>query len=361
LDPHNEYASAFGEVAQVLDPADSLELPHWLFNFEELCEVVIGGDELRSAQATLLAEAIIAAKLKFLANDASYPVTVDTPTPYWISDVISFLQRGQGKLERPEPLSAYMRLSGRLESLSGDSRFSFMFGRFTAGDKMAEILSRLFRIPVNGKPITIVDLSGIPSEILNVVVSVLCRMTLDFAMWSDRKLPILIVCEEAHRYAPRGDDLGFEPTKRALSRIAKEGRKYGVSLAVVTQRPSDLATEMLAECNTIFAMRMSNHADQELIRAALSESGLGLLEFLPSLRTGEAIVSGEGVPVPQRLSFSTLPANEMPRGKTSSFSGSWRQETHGPESVAVVVNRWRRRQKEVAWEKTGPLEKGLVA
>ena len=136
---------------------------------------------------------------------------------------------------------------------------------------------------------------------------------------------------------------------RALGRIAKEGRKYGVSLCVVSQRPSDLATEMLSECNTIFALRMSNQADQELVQAAMPEAGLGLLEFLPSLHSGEAIVVGEGVPVPQRVVFSSLAASDMPRSKTFSPSPeAWSHESGGTEPVTSIVERWRHRQKMTA-------------
>ena len=348
LDPHNEYAQAFKEEALVLDPAVTLDLPYWLFNFDELTEVFIGEDEFRQAMASILGEAIVASKVKFLAGKTEYNLTVDTPTPYAINDVITYLQEAQGKLVRPEPMPAYVRLINRLKSLSTDSRYSFMFSRYGTGDRMAAILSRLFRIPAEKKPITIADLSGVPSEILNVVVSVLCRITLDFALWSERSSPILLVCEEAHRYAPRATGLGFEPTKRALGRIAKEGRKYGVSLCVVSQRPSDLATEMLSECNTIFALRMSNQADQELVQAAMPEAGLGLLEFLPSLHSGEAIVVGEGVPVPQRVVFSSLAASDMPRSKTFAFSEAWGQESGGTEPVASIVERWRHRQKMTA-------------
>ncbi|HEY1505859.1 MAG TPA: DUF87 domain-containing protein [Stellaceae bacterium] len=344
LDPHNEYAQAFGEEALVLDPAVTLDLPYWLFNFDELCEVFIGADEARQAQAAILAEAVVAAKQIFLKGQSEYRVTVDTPTPYAINDVINYIREAQGKLVRPEPTPVYTRLMTRLKMLSTDSRYSFMFSRHN-DDRMASILSRLFRIPVDKKPITIADLSGVPSETLNVVVSVLCRITLDFALWSQRSSPILVVCEEAHRYAPRATGLGFEPTKRALARIAKEGRKYGVSLCVVSQRPSDLATEMLSECNTMFALRMSSQADQELVQATVSEAGLGLLEFLPSLHTGEAIVIGEGVPVPQRVIFSALAPHDMPRSKTFVFSEAWRQDGGAGESVTAIVERWRHLQK----------------
>lgn len=348
LDPHNEYSQAFGAVAQRLDPADTLELPYWLFNFDEFCEVVIDDDELRCGQTSILAEAITEARRKFVNYRLNYPVTVDTPTPYWMSDVLTFLHQAQGKLTRSEPLAVYSRLTNRLKKLSDDSRFAFMFGRAAAGDNMNALLSKLFRIPVNGVPITITDLSGIPSEILDVVVSVLCRLTLEFALWSDRTFPILIVCEEAHRYVPRSTSLGFEPTKRTLARIAKEGRKYGVSLCLVSQRPSDLAEDILSECNTIFALRMSNQEDHEFIRATMSDSGMGLLEFLPSLRAGEAITIGEGVSVPQRLTFLELPANEMPRGRSSSFSTAWQSENPASDAVKTTIDRWRRLQKTAA-------------
>jgi hypothetical protein len=216
-----------------------------------------------------------------------------------------------------------------------------MFPGVTVRDNMAAILSRLFRIPVRGKPVTVIDTSGIPSEVLNVVVSLLCRMTFDFALWSDQTVPILLVCEEAHRYAPSEDKTIFEPTKRALSRIAKEGRKYGVSLCLISQRPSELAASVLSQCNTIFALRMSNQKDQDFLRAAMPESGIGLLDELPSLRNAEAIAVGEGVPIPTRICFDKLPDNGRPRSKTAPFSTAWTQEASSDQFLQNVVNRWR--------------------
>ena len=114
-------------------------------------------------------------------------------------------------------------------------------------------------------------------------------MKFDFALWADREIPILLVSEEAHRYACQKDDLGFEPTKRALARIAKEGRKYGVSLCLVSQRPSELATGVLSQCNTVLGMRLTNDHDQDVLRGIISDSSLGLIESLPSLGNAEAI------------------------------------------------------------------------
>ena len=198
-----------------------------------------------------------------------------------------------GKLDKNEPAAPYRRLRSRLVAMQTDNRLRFMFGGISISDNMPEILGRLFRIPGEGKPISIIDLSGIPSEILNVVVSVIYRLTFDFALWCERSVPILLVCEEAHRYAPAIPERRYEMTKQALSRIAKEGRKYGASLCVVSQRPSQLAPDLLSQCNTLFAMRMSNNEDQEHLRGALSESAVGMLDFLPSLGNGEVIAVGQ--------------------------------------------------------------------
>jgi DNA helicase HerA-like ATPase len=342
LDPHGEYAAAFGEQGSVLSPGDGLYLPYWLFNFEEITEIVLGSDR-QPEQAKILGDAILAAKRTYFAkSDLHKAGTVDTPVPYRMSDVLRHLDAAMGALDRPENVGAYQGLTSKLQALQADVRYAFVFGsRLTVRDELSAILSQLLRIPVDGKPVTILDVSGIPSEVLNVVVSVLCRLTFDFALWSETPVPITIVCEEAHRYAPRDTGLGFEPAKRALSRIAKEGRKYGVSLCVVTQRPSDLAPGLLSECNTIFALRMTNHDDQEIVRGAVPEASHGLMNFLPALRNGEAIAAGEGVSMPMRVCFDLLPENRRPKSATASFTGSWSKESESTQ-VERAIERWRR-------------------
>ena len=346
LDPHNEYARAFGELAEVLSP-ENLQLPYWLLNFEEMAEVVLGdADQQPPGTSQILNEAIPEAKRQFMKDgEGDLSVTVDTPVPYRLTDLLQIIDEGMGKLEKAEDSAPYLRLKARINALKSDKRFGFMFGGLSVRDNMADILSRILRIPVDGKPITIMDLSGVPSEILNVVVSVLCRLTFDFALWSERAVPILLVCEEAHRYAPQNSKLGFEPTKRVLSRIAKEGRKYGVSLCVVSQRPSELASGMLSQCNTIFAMRMSNQNDQDFVRAAMSESAIGLMDFLPSLHNAEAIAVGEGVSVPLRLCFDVLPEETRPLSGTAEFSTAWQQEGGDKAFLQDVVGRWRRQRR----------------
>jgi len=342
LDPHNEYPSAFEDLGEVLSPGDGLSLPYWLFNFEELVEIVIG-PRRDPEQVKILGEAVLAGKQSyFIKAGIDKFGTVDTPTPYRMSDSLRFLDAAMGSLNRPDSVASYQALKGRILSLQSDARYGFVFGnRLNRRDEFSDILAKLFRIPVKGKPITILDLSGIPSEVLNVVVSVLCRLAFDFAMWSETPVPITIICEEAHRYAPRAKELGFEAAKRALFRIAKEGRKYGVSLCVVSQRPSDLAPGLLSECNTMFAFRMTGREDQDIVRSAVPEASHGLMNFLPALRNGEAIAVGEGVAMPMRICFSPLPENRRPKSATASFTSAWSKDSDRSE-IEQTVERWRR-------------------
>jgi uncharacterized protein len=342
LDPHNEYARAFGDRAVVLSPGDGLHLPYWLFNFEELTEIVIGPDR-NAEQTKILGEAILASKHSYFAKAGLDKFgTVDTPAPYRMSDVLRTLDTAMGSLNRPDAISSYQTVKARIVALQNDARYGFVFGsRLTLRDELVEILGQLFRIPVVGQPVTILDLSGIPSEVVNVVVSVLCRLTFDFGVWNETPVPLTIVCEEAHRYASRDKQLGFEAAKRALFRIAKEGRKYGVSLCVVTQRPSDLAPGLLSECNTIFAFRMTAQEDQEIVRRALPEASHGLMNFLPALRNGEAIAVGEGVSMPMRVCFTPPPDECRPKSATACFASGWSNEVDG-SVVEHTVERWRR-------------------
>ncbi len=349
LDPHNEYARAFGDLAEVFD-LQSLDLPYWLLTFDELRQIVIGSDSPESeVGAVILGEAVTAAKRRFSQKSGnSFRITLDTPTPYHLGDLIKEIDESRSESDNPVKAAPYLKLIARLKALQADRRYSFMFPGLKVQDNMAQILSSIFRVPVDGKPITIIDLSGVPSEILNVVVSVVCRMTFDFALWGNQSLPILLVCEEAHRYAPRNATLGFERSKAALSRIAKEGRKYGVSLCMVSQRPSELAIDVLSQCNTIFALRLSNQKDQDFVRGAVSESAMGLLDWLPSLRNAEAIVVGEGVNVPVRMVLDTLPDEKRPKSGTATFSTAWREDSGTTKEVEQIVQRWRAQRRESA-------------
>ncbi len=352
LDPHNEYATAFPEWGEVISPRN-MQLPFWLLTFDELIEVLIGDAAAeKKHEIEILQELIPVAKSRYSSGrskegqsartrlDAGR-FTVDTPVPYRLSDLTSLIDERMGKLENKRDIAPYRNLKTRIETLSLDPRYSFMFGSLTVYDGMAQILGRIFRVPVEGKPITILELTGLPTEIVNVVVSVLCRMTFDFALWSEGKVPVTIVCEEAHRYVPANPALGFEPCKRAIAKIAKEGRKYGASLAIVTQRPSEIDPTILSQCNTVFALRMSNDRDQEIVKSAISDTGSGLLEFLSALGQREAIAFGDGVTLPVRIRFDDLPKHAMPRSSSAMFTTMWQKPSTDTGFLEQIVEKWR--------------------
>ena len=351
LDPHNEYAPAFGDLAEVISQRN-MQLPYWLLTFEELIEVLMGNPVDRKAEVEILQELIPQAKARYgtgrgtgretgLRRSAEVKYTVDTPVPYRISDLTQMIDDRMGKLENKRDLSPYRNLKTRLEIITLDPRYAFMFGSLTVFDGMAQILGRLFRVPVNEKPITILELTGLPTEIINVVVSVLCRITFDFALWSEGRVPITLVCEEAHRYVPSNPALGFEPCKRAIAKIAKEGRKYGASLCIVTQRPAEIDPTILSQCNTVFALRMSNDRDQEIVHSAIADTGSGLLEFLSALGQREAIAFGDGVTLPVRIKFDELPKHCMPRSSTARFTEKWQTSVGDEGFLEGIVDRWR--------------------
>jgi DNA helicase HerA-like ATPase len=353
LDVHNEYGRCFGDRALVLNPRN-LKLPFWLFNFEEIVDVLFGGRPGIPEELDILAEVIPMAKgiykqyqntdrvgLKRV-DPKSVGYTVDTPVPYRLVDLISLIDERMGKLENRSSRIIYHKLISRIETVRNDPRYTFMFDNANVGgDTMAEVISHLFRLPANGKPMTIMQLAGFPAEVVDSVVSVLCRMAFEFGLWSDGVSPLLFVCEEAHRYASADRSTGFGPTRKAVSRIAKEGRKYGVYLGLVTQRPAELDATIISQCNTLFAMRLANDRDQALLRSAVSDAAANLLSFVPSLGTREVLAFGEGVALPTRLRFKEVPMHQLPRSEATISTVPSVAAGHDMHFVGAVLERWR--------------------
>ncbi|MCS6879401.1 MAG: DUF87 domain-containing protein [Geminicoccaceae bacterium] len=349
LDPHGEYAPAFGARAEALDLA-RLELPYWLMNFEETAAMFAPQRDGRGyAEASILKEALLSARLAWAQTNGGVagPVTVDSPIPYRLADLVRIVDEAMGALNKPESVAPYRHLLSRIESLRNDRRYAFLFQSLYMRDNMDQVLGRLLRFPVEDRPITVIDLSGVPSEIVDVLVSLLCRMLFEFGLWSERgrATPLLLVCEEAHRYVPNAREAGFEPSRRAIDRIAKEGRKYGIALGLVTQRPAELSPSALSQCGTVVALRMSNEHDQAFVRAALPEGSEWLLAALPALGTGEAIVVGEGVTLPMRVRIDPLPEGAQPASHTPAFSQAWKEDRDGLAFVRETVRRWREQRR----------------
>jgi uncharacterized protein len=354
LDAHNEYGHCFGERAQVLSPRN-LKLPFWMFNFEEIVDVFFGGRPGLQEEVDILAEVIPSAKTAYAQQRGAGDRTlfkrgesksggsmVDNPVPYRITELLTQLDARMGKLENRASRMVYHRLITRIEAVCNDQRYAFMFDNANVGgDTMAEVFSEIFRLPPRGVPMTVMQLAGFPSEVVDAVVSVLCRLAFDFALWSDGAAPLLVVCEEAHRYVAADRTSGFAPTRRSISRIAKEGRKYGVFLGVVTQRPAELDPTILSQCSTLFALRMTNDRDQAILRSAVSDAAANLLDFLPSLGTGECLAFGEGVALPMRLKFRQLEPHQIPRSEVARGAGLDIESGLGHEFVSAVLDRWR--------------------
>src|SRR5690606_29835153 len=268
----------------------------------------------------------------------------DTPVPYRIADLIRQIDERMGQLEAKADRPALKSLKTRIESAAVDPRYRFMFHSRLIEDTIHETIGNIFRVPHNGRPVTCFEMAGLPSEVVNAVCSVLARLAFDLALWSGGRLKMLLMCEEAHRYVPADARLGFAPTRHALSRIAKEGRKYGCYLGVVTQRPGDLDPTVLSQCSTIFAMRLANEQDQVIIRSAIADSSASTLAFLSALGQREAIAFGDGVATTMRMKFEKLPDELLP-GTKDDPDGRNRQhdDTAGVDDVdlARIVERMR--------------------
>lgn len=324
LDPHNEFAAAFPSESVVID-TDTLDLPFWLFRLEEFTEVLFRGRPPVAEETDVLRDLIPEAKRMFKGGTDTALIrraqersslTADTPVPYRIADLLALIDERIGKLEGRSEKPHLRSLKVRVQAAINDPRYEFMFSSNTIHDNILTTISHIFRIPGGGKPVTTFQLAGIPSEVVNSVASILCRMAFEIALWSAGGVRILVVCEEAHRYVPADPKLGFFPTRQAISRIAKEGRKYGVSLGVITQRPGELDPTILSQCSTVFAMRLSNDRDQDIIRSAIPDSSASTMSFLSSIGNGEAIAFGEAVAVPMRMVFERVSEAVLPRANS---------------------------------------------
>ncbi|TAX72794.1 DUF87 domain-containing protein [Rhizobium leguminosarum] len=346
LDPHNEFAAAFPQHAVTID-TDTLDLPFWLMRLEEFAEVVFRGRPPVPEELDMLRDILPEAKRAFRGSDNSLvrrtteksSITADTPVPYRMADLLALIDERIGRLEGRSEKPFLRSLKMRIIAAINDPRYHFMFSNNTITDTITDTIAQIFRIPGENRPICAFQLAGIPSEVVNSVASVLCRMAFEVALWSEGAIHMLVVCEEAHRYIPSDPSLGFVPTRQAIARIAKEGRKYGVSLGIITQRPGELDQTILSQCSTLFAMRLANDRDQEIIRSAIPNSSISTTSFISSIGNGEAIAFGEAISVPMRMRFSRVEENLLPKAS----SANSKQSEEDPDTVDLrkIVTRMR--------------------
>lgn len=340
LDPHGEYSSAFPHDGQVYS-VDNLQIPYWLMNLQEHCEAFIHTEEESAAiDAGIMAKCLLAARMRSATGGK---ITADSPVPYALGDLLEAIDSEMGRLDKAADAYRYVRLKANVQQLFSDRRFRFICNNEYRTHSMVDFMSEMLRIPSEGKPISIIDLAGVPSEIVDVVVSILSRLILEYAIWSPRddRNPILLVCEEAQRYLPAAHLGTTMSAERQLARVAREGRKYGVSLGIITQRPSELSETALSQCGTLFAMRLNNLNDQSRVRDTLPEGARGFVDLIPALQSRECIVSGEGAPVSMRVRIDHLEPDVRPASDDPQFSRLWSQRRSDKSQVVETVRRWR--------------------
>jgi hypothetical protein len=400
FDLHSEYAAAFsieGERCFSLNnlSVDELQLPYWLMNSEELESMFIESSESNSHnQMAIFKRAVISNKKKH--NDQLTDVTYDTPCYFSISEVVNYIdnfdrevigrKEGEGKpklicgslVENQDEeyfdsrltfvanstakdtkatngpfYGEFNRFISRLETRLSDDRLRFLLkpikpsGAMFNTDDFSDLLKQFIGYS-NKSNITIFDLSGVPFEVLSVTISLLSRIIFDFSFHNSKlrhaegeynNIPILLVCEEAHNYVPASDSAMYKASRKSIERIAKEGRKYGLCLMVVSQRPSEVSPTIFSQCSNFIALRLTNKADQNYIKGLLPENTSAAAEMLPSLGQGEALIVGDASIMP---SLVQLP-KPVPEPKSASVDvhSVWNESWKDPNFINVI-KRWRK-------------------
>lgn len=378
FDLHGEYGTQpYARQFRVAGPTDLgttaddiFYLPYWLLDFDELQQMLVDQTEFTAQNQVLqIHNAVERAKRKALEDfekaDVLRSFTVDSPVPYSLDAVVADLKRlneekvqGTRGLKQGPFHGQFGRLLERLARKQSDRRYGFLYqvpGRWMRYEALHELAEQLLghgglEDEVN-PGIKVIDFSEVPSDILPVMVGLVARLVFDVQMWSaagQGRQPIALVCDEAHLYMPRaGQDLNplARRALRSFERIAKEGRKYGVGLLVVSQRPADLSETILSQCNNFICLRLTNAKDQSAVKQLLPESIGGVLDALPALEVGEAVVVGDAVLLPARVKLDA--PTTQPLSATVDFWTRWeaRDQTGGDLVAAVEALRRQGRER----------------
>jgi hypothetical protein len=380
FDLHSEYAplAASGNSGpatirqlRVAGPADlfgadedTLHIPYWLLERDELLSLVINENDPHAADQRLcLGDRVQTLKRSTLtemgAHEAIGTATVDSPIPYRLDHLIEWLERDEvdtivrhptGKVD-PGPFAGKLRgLISRLQARVADPRYAFIFHpprETLSTDWLIGTAGKLLAAGPGRRGIKVVDLSEVPATTLPMVAGVLARLVFNVQFWMDpaERTPVCIVCDEAHLYMPSGPPASalYKVALDAFEAIAKEGRKYGVCLAVVSQRPSDVSRTILSQCNNFIVMRLTNDQDQELIRHLVPGALSSVASLLPMLDVGEAVVIGDALLLPVRIKLDR-PA-VAPASSTLPYWSLWSSKSSNPDAIAAGVralrDQWR--------------------
>jgi DNA helicase HerA-like ATPase len=361
LDLHGEYSWEDNEgkrhyafdsrTTRYLD-ARELEIPYWLMTFAELVDLLIDrNDASASSQIAFLRDSVHELRNKSNKELGIGDISIDSPVYFSLQELYGHFEAANkmtsnfGKDKGPLA-GLFDQFLMRLQSRMNDARYDFLLK--PKHRKTSDSLPGLLRDFVGlGEPraqITIIDLSSVPFDVRPVVTAQVGRLAFEFNYWNPmfKEFPLLLVCEEAHAYIPREGNLQYEGTRQSMQRISKEGRKYGVGLAVVTQRPHDLSETVLAQCNTFICLRLTNPDDQDYVKDLVPEAERDFIDILSSLGQGEALIMGMAVPLPTRVQlFKPDPA---PNSSSVDFYRHWSSGLNDLD-IEDIVNRWRHQNR----------------
>ncbi|MBE9582129.1 MAG: ATP-binding protein [Proteobacteria bacterium] len=354
LDPHNEYGAAFPDHVRLCTDENSLSLPYWLLNLQETVNLLIGKTEfVATSQANIVKTAIL-----FARRDAAQTVNlneaeinVDSPVPYKLDRFVHHVENSTNKPTQASKQEPWNSILHKIEVLKNDSRLAFMMQEWDGvADPLPEIVKQFLG---DSDPIRIVDISGVPNEVAGAASSAIARTLFSVKLWQTREEresnPVLLVCEEAHRYVPNRGEAQYEAAQDAIRRLAKEGRKYGIGLMLVSQRPSEVEATVLSQCNSWIVLRITNDSDRSHVQGILPDSLAGLTKVLSGLRRREAIFVGQAAVLPSRILIRDLvkDGKPLPRSQDIDFDTGWQGSPITDEHLTEVGKRWRLQSRDV--------------
>ena len=361
LDLHGEYSwedndgnrqHAFDDKVTRYIDARELEIPYWLMTFAELVDLLIDrSDDSASSQIAFLRDSVHDLRNKSNKALEIGDISIDSPVYFSLPELYAYFEEANkmtsnfGK-EKGALAGLFDQFLMRLQSRMNDTRYDFLLQpkHRTSSDTMSGLLRDFVGLGDPKAQITIIDLSSVPFDVRPVVTAQVGRLAFEFNYWNPKfkEFPLLLVCEEAHAYIPREGGSQYEGTRRSMQRIAKEGRKYGVGLAVVTQRPHELSETVLAQCSTFVCLRLSNPHDQDYVRDLVPEAESDFIDVLSSLSQGEAMIMGLAVPLPTRVQL--YKPDPPPNSASVDFFRHW---VTGPSDLDIddIVDRWRRQDR----------------
>lgn len=346
LDPHNEYRKAFPQAQRLVSDEGTLKLPYWLLNLQELIDLFIGKTEFQAtSQTNILKMALIEARKEGIEKIGFHEgeISVDSPVPFSLNTLKAKITEDMLKISAASKRDKHENILNKIDVLKRDVRLNFLMDDWSSdADEIKDIISQFVSLR---NTLKIVDLSGIPNDVAGIVSSTIARLLFMYKLWEtpeERKNdPILLVCEEAHRYVPNRGEAEYMAAQDAIKRVAKEGRKYGLGLMLISQRPSEIESTVLSQCNSWLVLRLTNGDDQSYVMRFLPDSLSSMAKVLPALRRREAIFIGQAATIPSRVLINELSKEQLPGSTDISFVNGWSSNLGEEDNIQQIANRWR--------------------